>query len=60
MHRGLDSKYSAERMGGLEVTCSKMILDCVDWESDSLDFTDIGKMYDMLYQLYCEKLTEDG
>lgn len=47
-------------MGGLEVTCSKMILDCVDWESDSLDFTDIGKMYDMLYQLYCEKLTEDG
>jgi hypothetical protein len=59
-HRGLDSRYSREQLGGLEATCSKMILDCVDWDRDDLDFVELGHMYDMLYQIYCAKLTDEG
>jgi hypothetical protein len=59
MHRGLDTMYSSEALGSLEAKCSKMILDCVDWDSQ-LDFTEVGKMYDMMYQIYCAKLTEEG
>jgi hypothetical protein len=33
MHRGLETMYSPEALGSLEAKCSKMILDCVDWDS---------------------------
>ena len=49
----------------LEQKCSKMILDCVDWQlldaddgSDALQ--DIGHMYDMLHSIYCAKLGPEG
>ena len=49
----------------LEQKCSKMILDCVDWQrledsgsSDSM--RDVAHMYDMLYSIYCAKLSVDG
>ena len=45
----------------LEQKCSKMILDCVDWQNMSSDaLHDIGHMYDMLYSVYCAKLGVDG
>lgn len=59
-HRGLDTKYPLDKLGGLEATCSKMILDCVDWDSKQLNYVEVGKMYDVLYQIYCAKLTEEG
>ena len=49
----------------LEQKCSKMILDCVDWQRldsdvDSQSMQDVGHMYDMLYSIYCAKLGEEG
>ena len=49
----------------LEQKCSKMILDCVDWQrledSGSADsMRDVAHMYDMLYSIYCAKLSVDG
>ena len=49
----------------LEQKCSKMILDCVDWnkleESGNADsMRDVAHMYDMLYSIYCAKLGVDG
>jgi len=37
-----------------------MFLDCIDWDSDNINYAELMKMYDMLYQLYCAKLTEEG
>ena len=49
----------------LEQKCSKMILDCVDWgrldEEGSKDaMRDVAHMYDMLYSIYCAKLSTSG
>ena len=49
----------------LEQKCSKMILDCVDWQrldldAESEEMRDIGHMYDMLYSIYCAKLGAEG
>lgn len=60
LHRGLDKRYSTEQLDSLEAKCSKMILDCVAWDRKGLDFAEIGKMYDMLYSLYCAKLSDEG
>lgn len=59
-HRGLETRYTPEGLGSMEMKCSKMILDCVDWDADNLDSSEIAKMYDMLYQIYCGKLSEEG
>lgn len=44
-----------------------MILDCVDWgqiseskEGKSAAMQNVGNMYDLLYQVYCAKLTQEG
>ena len=41
-----------------------MILDCVDWheidESSNATIGAVGKLYDLLYQVYCAKLTLAG
>ena len=64
--RGLDHGMAREKMDLLEQKCSKMILDCVDWhEIDESKETDklvknVGTMYDLLYQVYCAKLTAEG
>jgi hypothetical protein len=60
MQRGLETRYTVEQMGSLEAKCSKMILDCVAWDSKGLDFLEVGKMYDMLYSIYCAKLNPEG
>lgn len=56
---------SKESMGLLEQKCSKMILDCVDWrkidsKNDKETVQNVGNTYDLLYQVYCAKLTEQG
>ena len=51
-------------MALLEQKCSKLILDCVDWqqieEKDTKSLQDVGNLYDLLYQIYCTKLTPSG
>jgi hypothetical protein len=44
----------------LESRCSKLILDCVDWTKFSKFKIDITDLFDMLYSIYCEKLTPEG
>ena len=56
---------SKDSMGLLEQKCSKMILDCVDWRQidtlkDKEAIQNVGNTYDLLYQVYCAKLTEEG
>jgi hypothetical protein len=41
----------------LESRCSKLILDCIDWNHDWQNSGDVSNSYDLLYQLYCAKLT---
>lgn len=48
------------QLSAMEAQCSKMFLDCIDWDSDNINYAELMKMYDMLYQLYCAKLTEEG
>ena len=38
-----------EQLGTLEARCSKMFLDCIDWDSEELNYAELAKMYDMLY-----------
>ena len=56
---------SKDSMALLEQKCSKMILDCVDWrqidpKNDKETIQNVGNTYDLLYQVYCAKLTEEG
>lgn len=57
-HRGLLDVYTPYDLKRLESRCSKLILDCIDWShAFKMDPTEL---YDVLYSLYCAKLTEDG
>jgi len=51
-----------ENIDLLEQKCSKMILDCVDWQeiNTTKAVQDVGNSYDLLYQVYCAKLTSEG
>lgn len=44
----------------LESRCSKLILDCIDWREFYRFKMDPTDMYDMLYSVYCAKLTKEG
>ena len=44
----------------LEASCSKLILDCIDWSKDSEFKTDPVNLYDVLDQVYCAKLSIEG
>lgn len=44
----------------LESRCSKLILDCIDWNHDGQNSAEVANAYDLLYQLYCAKLTAEG
>jgi hypothetical protein len=57
-HRGLLDVYTPYDLKRLESRCSKLILDCIDWSHTSK--MDLIELYDVLYSLYCAKLTEDG
>lgn len=37
-----------------------MILDCVDWDDENTEAAAVGNLYDLLYQMYCAKLTPEG
>lgn len=59
----MEDVYLPADMSRLEAKCSKLILDCIDWEKEdeSKDtLHDIGNLYDLLYQMYCAKFTPDG
>merc|ERR1712228_228219 len=63
--RGMEALMDRSQMDLLEQKCSKMILDCVDWQRldsdpDSQAMQDVGHMYDMLYSIYCAKLGIEG
>ena len=48
----MEDVYQSQDMQRLESRCSKLILDCVDWEKESEDketLHDIGNLYDILY-----------
>ena len=44
----------------LESRCSKLILDCVDWTKFRDFKMDPVDLYDMLYSVYCARLTREG
>lgn len=44
----------------LESRCSKLILDCIDWREFYRFKMDPTDMYDILYSVYCAKLTKEG
>lgn len=59
-HRGLLDVYGRTDLMRLESRCSKLILDCIDWTKFSEFKMDPTDLYDMLYSIYCAKLTQDG
>ena len=44
-------------MDRLYARCSKLILDCVDWQSPSVSFSGVTHAYDTLHELYCASLS---
>jgi hypothetical protein len=59
-HRGLEEVYTQGDLARMESKCSRLILDCVDWSHDDIEAISVGNLYDLLYQVYCAKLTPDG
>ena len=42
----------------LETKCGKLILDCIDWTT--ADGAKVSELYDLLFSVYCAKLTQEG
>lgn len=51
--RGLGEVYDNETLDRLYGRCSKLILDCVDWNDMRVHHHDVAHVYDILHELYC-------